>query len=527
MTTITFRTDDGSTIEIDRNVALMSNTVKNLCQDVTDPEQTIIPVPNTNIEVLREVLRDGQNMSVDYDTLDNLYPKIVLANYLEINQLLDLYVGKLIQLMKFDYYELYKMYRFTYKKFDTYRLVSPNETYKTKLIANILLFTQAFDEEKIELIEKINKLFHPDIHYLIYQQIVEHKSIQKIYAGCEGKVPNMAICTDGTSVVFSDNSSTAIILLEPNVDDFDQRDINKIDILSLDCDCIVAIVTKGGEVILNENKIEGNFIDCKVSYDYCLLLDKKGNVWKHENNTKPHDGYYYDYAKIEISPLKKISGLINIVDIAFDSEFDEHHLALDSNGVVWVWDSVTYRLGIDIQDMNNGDVAEFGFSDIEREIISKPRIIPTLPPICRIYCRDRTSVAVDIDGNVWIWGYFNYTKIYKPYKIPSLVGIREVSIGCYHVLALDTNGDVWAFGKNSDGQLGLGDYKDRDIFTAIKIPTLSKIKFKAIACGDHYNLALDVSGRVWIWGLNSVGLLCFNGITHLNHPVRLPLFLNK
>ncbi|WP_395833744.1 MopE-related protein [Archangium violaceum] len=80
---------------------------------------------------------------------------------------------------------------------------------------------------------------------------------------------------------------------------------------------------------------------------------------------------------------------------------------------------------------------------------------------------------------------------------------KTLSAGNYHSLALRTDGSVWAWGQNSDGQLGNG------TLTLSKIPVrvTGLPAIKAIAAGRNHSLALGVDGSVWAWGQNSAGQL--------------------
>jgi|GEM_PF-1254760 len=71
-----------------------------------------------------------------------------------------------------------------------------------------------------------------------------------------------------------------------------------------------------------------------------------------------------------------------------------------------------------------------------------------------------------------------------------------------HVLAIQTDGSVWAWGDNSSYQLGLGDTDNRST------PTLvigGGIPFTAVAAGTDFSMALRSDGRVYVWGSNTHG----------------------
>jgi hypothetical protein len=71
-------------------------------------------------------------------------------------------------------------------------------------------------------------------------------------------------------------------------------------------------------------------------------------------------------------------------------------------------------------------------------------------------------------------------------------------------------GKIFSEGNNDQGQLGQGDNQQRTTFTEItSIPT--NITF--ISSGYYHTLALDENSDVWSWGLNSSGQL---GLEHNN-----------
>ena len=75
----------------------------------------------------------------------------------------------------------------------------------------------------------------------------------------------------------------------------------------------------------------------------------------------------------------------------------------------------------------------------------------------------------------------------------------SAATGWYHTICLSDNGEVFAFGKNEYGQLGLGHMKDVPIPT--KIPTLRDIKL--VSCGYFFTACVDYEGFMWIFGQNT------------------------
>lgn len=78
---------------------------------------------------------------------------------------------------------------------------------------------------------------------------------------------------------------------------------------------------------------------------------------------------------------------------------------------------------------------------------------------------------------------------------------RQVAAGGYHALVLLDNGDVYAWGLNDTGQLGVGDLQSRTAPTKVSLPRPAL----AVAAGRQFSLALLDDGRVWAWGANNLG----------------------
>ncbi|CAN9504281.1 unnamed protein product [Ophioblennius macclurei] len=86
--------------------------------------------------------------------------------------------------------------------------------------------------------------------------------------------------------------------------------------------------------------------------------------------------------------------------------------------------------------------------------------------IKKVCCGTQFSVALASDGHVYTFGQERLIGLPDsmlknrscPQMVPSLDGlfIEDVAVGCEHVLALSITGDVYAWGCNSEGQLGLG-----------------------------------------------------------------------
>lgn len=138
------------------------------------------------------------------------------------------------------------------------------------------------------------------------------------------------------------------------------------------------------------------------------------------------------------------------------------------------------------------------------------------------------SLAVGLDGTVWAWGATGYgqvgagptssnqltpTQVWGPGGVGWLSGISETAAGQYHSLALrSSDGSVWAWGNNHDGELGNNDPTGANQFSPVQVVYASNgsrlTGVSEIASRNSHSLAIRKSdGTVWAWGLNSYGQL--------------------
>ena len=72
--------------------------------------------------------------------------------------------------------------------------------------------------------------------------------------------------------------------------------------------------------------------------------------------------------------------------------------------------------------------------------------------------------------------------------------VVQIACGLKHTLALTNNGEIYAWGSNEEGQLGLG----QDIKKEVKpklISSLATIPIAFIACGGYHSIVVSKSGK--------------------------------
>ena len=128
-------------------------------------------------------------------------------------------------------------------------------------------------------------------------------------------------------------------------------------------------------------------------------------------------------------------------------------------------------------------------------------------------------------GQVWAWGSNDYGALgvgasadhSTPVQVSDITEVVQVIGGAAHSLALKANGSVWAWGYNGYGELGDETNTSRGI--RIQIKGLNSVV--QIARGWYHSLALKSDGTVRAWGWNNVGQLGDGTNADKNKPVQV------
>ncbi|CAN1781384.1 Ultraviolet-B receptor UVR8 [Linum perenne] len=115
--------------------------------------------------------------------------------------------------------------------------------------------------------------------------------------------------------------------------------------------------------------------------------------------------------------------------------------------------------------------------------------------------------------------------VYEPTVIPGLPSdITAVSAGHYHSLAVTSRGDLWAWGRNEEAQLGRGILLPRDTWHEPKrVESLDQVHVTAAFASGVISSAIGDDGSLWVWGKSKRGQLGLgSGITEAVVPSRVP-----
>ena len=101
--------------------------------------------------------------------------------------------------------------------------------------------------------------------------------------------------------------------------------------------------------------------------------------------------------------------------------------------------------------------------------------------------------------------------------IGGMSNCRSVSAGPNHVFVVKTDGSLWAWGENSDGQLGLGNYDLKS--TPVQVGGVAHVQ--SVSTNDRHTLFITADGKFWGIGYNGVGRLCNASTVSTNIPTEV------
>ncbi|KAA0721995.1 putative E3 ubiquitin-protein ligase HERC4 [Triplophysa tibetana] len=156
--------------------------------------------------------------------------------------------------------------------------------------------------------------------------------------------------------------------------------------------------------------------------------------------------------------------------------------------------------------------------------------------VIQISCGDQHSMALTQEGQVFVWGKNSHGQLglgegrsgsQTPQHVQCLDGVplAQISAGGDHSFVLSLSGVVLGWGKNSSGQLGLGDTTDRHVPTIVK--SLNGKKTQFISCGGEHTAGLSKEGTVFTFGSGVFGQLGHNSFKDEHLPRVVELWSSK
>jgi alpha-tubulin suppressor-like RCC1 family protein len=211
--------------------------------------------------------------------------------------------------------------------------------------------------------------------------------------------------------------------------------------------------------------------------------------------------------QVPVKDLSDPSGFLT--DVSAVSPGGTHALALKTDGTVRSW-------GINSEgQLGCGCPISTGFQFVQVLISG----------VLAVSASGQFSLAARADGTAWAWGQNVNGQLGNNSQVRSLAPVQvkdpsdlsgflqnvtKVAGGGNFSLALKNDMTVWAWGDNTNGQLGHNTNTTRLTPVQVKDPLDGSgflTNVTGIAAGGGFSLALKPDGTVWAWGLNAIGQL--------------------
>lgn len=244
---------------------------------------------------------------------------------------------------------------------------------------------------------------------------------------------------------------------------------------------------------------------------YSVALGDDGNTyaWGENNYGQLGDGTNTDRhepVRVQVPPG------VTFTQIAAGNH---HSLALGNDGNVYAWGA-------------NNDSELGDGTTVDRNVPVLVQV-PVGVAFTQVASGGQHSLALGDDGNAYAWGR-NYdgelgngttTNQAVPVLVQVPVGVTftQISGGTLQSTALGDDGNTYSWGANFAGQLGDGTNIGRDRPVLVQVP--AAVLFTQLEGGQFFSLALGDDGNTYAWGDNSLGQLGDGTRTNQNVPVQV------
>lgn len=243
----------------------------------------------------------------------------------------------------------------------------------------------------------------------------------------------------------------------------------------------------------------------------CLILDTLELLCWGQNNR----GQVGDYSTFDsFSPMTVgFEDITSISDVVLGFQFT---CAITNQGDVYCWGNNNY-----------GQVGEQPGSEVLAPNLAMPS---EGDPAIGLFTSTSSNFicALKESGMLFCWGENSNkqigeggesTNIPQHILLPHNLTFEDVKVGPSHVCGIANNSQLYCWGSNEDGKLGIGseNYSNFDTPQVVQFPDNNPIE--AIALAWDHTCALDKSGNVLCWGSNSFAQLGNGNQLESNVPV--------
>jgi len=210
------------------------------------------------------------------------------------------------------------------------------------------------------------------------------------------------------------------------------------------------------------------------------------------------------------SPVQTVAGGTNWKQLAIGIQ---HSACIKTDGTLWTW--------------GRGSAGQLG----DNTNIGKSSPVQTISSgnfWKQVAVGYQITAAIKTDGTLWTWGRndssynqlgdgFTISRSSPVQTVASGTNWSQVTCGAYSMAAVKTDGTLWAWGRNDQGQLG-----DNTLISRYSpVQTIAGgTNWKQASAGMFNTACIKTDGTLWMWGGNNSGSLGDNTRTARSSPVQ-------
>ena len=267
------------------------------------------------------------------------------------------------------------------------------------------------------------------------------------------------------------------------------------------------------EKLKTELVLERSFVQTKITcasgHFHTITLSNDGTAYSFGRNKAGQLGLSHNSIYVSLpTPIPNLPK-INMVSCGWNFT-----ICVDDEGFIWSFGENKYG------QLGTGNTTNFNV----------PQKLQNVPPVLSVSCGSVHSLMITNDSNLWSWGSNAFGQLChgdtedrsNPQKtsFSNISKIIKISAGGYHSLFQNNKGEIFSCGNNNEGQCGLGHFNDPQTSPSL-IPNLAS-NIVHFVCGDNHSLFLDSEGNVFSVGENTDGQLGLGHNTNQNELNKIP-----
>jgi alpha-tubulin suppressor-like RCC1 family protein len=260
-----------------------------------------------------------------------------------------------------------------------------------------------------------------------------------------------------------------------------------------------------------------NWKQVSGGYNYTAAIKTDGTLWTFGQGADPFNGLVLR-GKLGVNdatqrniPVTTFAGGTNWKSVAGGIH---HTAAIKTDGSLWIWGANNNgQLGINNATLTLTPVTTFAGGNTWKSVT----------------CGEYYTAAIKTDGSLWTWGRnaegqlgINAAGDTRSTPVTTFAGgttWKQVSAGSAHTAAIKTDGSLWTWGAQFNGELGInvgGAFQGRGTPVTTFVGGTT---WKSVSCGGQFTTAIKTDGSLWTWGANNNGQLGTNDAIVRSIPV--------